>query len=418
MKSFHIRTSYRYTSKLNVTQIAAKEDEFKSSRPTSSIAVDNRLLENYERLLGAAYQEFENGNKTGTQVKNELLGKVNEILSNILDIKVSSIGNVIQKKGSLFFERENTKDFPYANLSAGEKEVIDLVVDLIVKTPKYNDTVFCIDEPELHLNTKIQRNLLIEIEKLIPNNCQLWIATHSIGFLRALQEELKDKSQILDFSEKNYFQGTHTIQPIALCRKNWQRIFQTALDDLTYLVSPKKIIYCEGKPNPGRGNSEDGLDATVYNYIFSEEFPDMLFVSSGGNNVLKNSTIAIQIINKAFQGVDFLRLKDKDEKTAQERTNFLNENSANRMLIRREIENYLFDKEILEAYCRSSGNTFNESDYNGLVTNIIEQDLKSVQQKIQHLVGDSGNLEEWKKQLKSHIPKGGQIYTELKNCIL
>ncbi|PYD07111.1 hypothetical protein DND36_33220, partial [Pseudomonas savastanoi pv. glycinea] len=67
-----------------------------------------------------------------------------------------------------------------------------------------SDTIFCIDEPELHLNTAIQKSLLIEIEKLIPENCQLWIATHSIGFLRALQENLSHKTQIIDMSEHDF----------------------------------------------------------------------------------------------------------------------------------------------------------------------------------------------------------------------
>jgi hypothetical protein len=143
-------------------------------------------------------------------------------------------------------------------------------LDLIIKTQEYNDTVFCIDEPELHLNTSIQRKLLFEIEKLIPENCQLWIATHSIGFLRALQEELKDKSQILDFSEKNYFQGSQAIYPIKTSRNNWQRIFNTALEDFTGLISPKRIIYCEGKDKPGPNGVEKGFDAKVFNNIFSE----------------------------------------------------------------------------------------------------------------------------------------------------
>src|SRR5690606_8175970 len=147
-------------------------------------------------------------------VRNELVGKVNQILNQILDIEISELGNILAKKGQLYFKKGNVKDFPYANLSSGEKEVIDIILDLIIKTEEYDETVFCIDEPELHLNTSIQRKLLLEIEKLIPDNCQLCVATHSIGFLRGLQEDLKDKSQVLDFSEKDFFTGTHTITPI------------------------------------------------------------------------------------------------------------------------------------------------------------------------------------------------------------
>ena len=87
--------------------------------------------------------------------------------------------------------------------------------------------------------------------------------------------------------------------------KNWKKIFETALDDLTNLISPKKIIYCEGKDTPGKNNSEKGLDATVFNNVFSEEFHDTLFVSSGGNTEPdQRSEIALKILNKVFSDVE------------------------------------------------------------------------------------------------------------------
>jgi len=158
----------------------------------------------------------------------------------------------------------------------GRKEVIDLIVDLIIKKPKFNDTIFCIDEPELHLNTKIQRALLLEIDHLIPENCQLWIATHSIGFLRALQEDLKEKAYIFDFGETDYFTGSKIISPMRPTRSNCQRIFQTALDDLAYLIAPTRIVYCEGRADPAPNGAELCLDAGVFNHIFSEEFSDTI----------------------------------------------------------------------------------------------------------------------------------------------
>ncbi len=417
LKSFYIRTSYRFTSKVNVSQISSKGAIIDEARPLSSIAIDSRLQSNYERLLGTAYSEFEKGNKTGSQVKEELIGKLNGILKEILEIQISSFGNVVENKGSLYFQKENTTNFPYANLSSGEKEVVDIILDLVVKADIYNDTVFCIDEPELHLNTSIQRKLLVEIEKLIPENCQLWIATHSIGFLRALQEELKEKVQILDFGERDYFRGKKTIFPILPTRENWQRIFSTALDDLTHLVSPKIIIYCEGNPMPLEG-AEQGLDAIIYNYLFEEEFPDTLFISAGGRDVTGNAALALQIISKAFIGVTLLRIKDKDIRTQLERKEFLGESPNNRMLMRREIENYLFDKEVLRNYSKQKCISFNETKYDLYVINILDQDLKLVQQHIQHSVSSFGPISDFKEELRLSIPKGGLVYNELKMCIL
>ena len=80
------------------------------------------------------------------------------------------------------------------------KEVVDILLDLYLRRDSYNDSIYIIDEPELHLNTAIQRMLINEINKMVPSNCQIWIATHSIGFLRALQNELKDISQVINFN--------------------------------------------------------------------------------------------------------------------------------------------------------------------------------------------------------------------------
>jgi hypothetical protein len=197
------------------------------------------------------------------------------------------------------FELQNTRNFfsPHY-LSSGEKEVIDLIIDFIVRLPEYNDTVFCIDEPELHLSTAIQRKLLIELEKIIPDNCQLWIATHSIGFLRALQDDLKEKTQVINFSDSD-FDESITLYPMQPTRNNWKKIFETALEGLTGLIAPQKLIYCEGKREPSTSGDEIGLDAVVYNSIFEHEFPNTLFVSSGGHTEpLKHSELTILILCK------------------------------------------------------------------------------------------------------------------------
>jgi AAA15 family ATPase/GTPase len=426
-KSFYIRTAYRFTSKFNVKTLEALPEILESKdEPISSITIDKRLEANYKRLLGTAYSEFFEGNKTGEEVRVELIGKINSILNKILDIEISDLGNILAKKGQLYFKKGNVSNFPYANLSSGEKEVIDIITDLIIKTKEYNDTVFCIDEPELHLNTSIQRKLLVEIEKLIPENCQLWVATHSIGFLRALQEELKDKSQILDFSQKDYFQCSHTITPIKSTRQNWQRIFSTALEDLTGLVSPKRIVYCEGKDKPGLNGEEKGLDAKVYNTIFSETYHDTLFVSSGGNTELDHrSEIAFAILTKVFNEIEILVLKDRDISSGRlnsenDRNIYLQNNpDSHRVLYRWEIENYLYDKEVLKAYCLANEKEFKEIDYDSFVTDIINQNIKDETNRIKNFCSITTNVnpENFKLNLATYIVSEMQVYKELE-CVI
>lgn len=419
-RSFYIRSSYRYTASLRLESIQQQEPILDDrQRPRSSIAVDTRLPQNYARLQGVFWDAFEEGKKPGDEIRKEVVDRINESLAKILDIKISSLGNVTRGQGQLFFEKDGSKDFPFENLSAGEKEVVDLIVDLFVKTREYNDTVFCIDEPELHLNTAIQRALLGELVRFIPDNSQLWVATHSIGFLRALQDDLAADSQVIDFSAKELFKGPQVAKPMARTRANWQRLFRTALEDLTGLLAPSRIIYCEGWPEPRKTGEERGLDALVYNAMFAESHHETLFISSGGEDVTQNAALAIKVIGKAFQGVQLLLLKDRDNASDSDREAFVKQNPVHRMLRRREIENYLYDSEIVAKCAAAAGVEFDKSQYDAIISDISQQDLKSppVPESIQRLSGTKFGSDKLKIHLASFVTPGTAVFAELTECI-
>jgi hypothetical protein len=98
---------------------------------------------------------------------------------------------------------------------------------------------------------------------------------------------------------------------------------------LAGLVSPKRLIYCEGRDRPGAGGVERGLDAQVFNTIFGGEFPDTQFVSSGGNTEPEQrSAMALLILSKVFPSLEIWVLKDRDmasgkPTTGQDRQNAL-----------------------------------------------------------------------------------------------
>lgn len=420
-KSFYVRSAYRFTPTLRVDAITKQADALTDrTRPGNSSSLDRRLQQNYARLLGRLVTAFSEGSKTGDEIRKELIDGLNARLERVLDIKISSLGNVTDGKGQLYFTKGASKNFPFENLSAGEKEVVDMLIDLEVKRSTFDDTVYCIDEPELHLNTAIQRRLLTELVNLVPDNCQLWVATHSVGFLRALQQDLAGQAQILDFSERDYFVGSQTITPVKPSRSNWKRIFSTALEDLTGLLAPRTIIYCEGRTEPDPGGAEQGLDALVYNRIFEEEYPDVLFISSGGGQEpQKYSSVALKVLEKAFDEVDLLLLKDRDHTTDSDRRAFLAESPAHRMLERTEIENYLLDAEVLQKLCSTTGMAFDSTQYAQLVSDVRTDDLKRGQtiQKLALICGHRGDNVSFKKKLATLVAPGSSVYSELKDCI-
>ena len=133
----------------------------------------------------------------------------------------------------------------------------------------------------------------------------------------------------------------------------------------------------KGRRKPSGGN-EQGLDAIVYNYIFSERYNDTLFVSSGGNTEpQQHSEIAIAILSKVFKDIEILVLIDRDfasgkSTDANDRELYLKNNPNNHRVLKRwELENYLYDKEVLREYVRRNNLTFDEDTYDEKVTNIF-----------------------------------------------
>lgn len=426
---FSFRSSYRYNSNLKVSQSrATTEIRLNNYGASTASDIDDKMEENYRRLYIKYNKYLHDQDCRPSEAKKKIIGDINSSLKLCLDLEIVSIGNIEANEGTLYFQKQDHPSrFEFNVLSSGEKEVVDMLLDLYLRQDEYNDTVFLIDEPELHLNTAIQRRLLLEINKLIGPDCQIWIATHSIGFLRALQEDLKDECQIIQFNkDAQWASKSYVLKPMKKTLFKWREIFETALDDLTGLVSPKRIIYCEGRDKPGHNGKERGFDAKVFNNIFSEKYHDTLFISSGGNTELdQRSEIALSILTKVFSEIEILVLKDRDVSSGKtngenDRQVYLNTNPQNHRILKRwEIENYLFDKEVLKKYCSKNGLTFNETEFDKFVTDITNQNIKDEVGRIKNYCGitTSINPETFKIQLSKAVNDDMSVYRELEECV-
>lgn len=426
---FSFRSPYRYNSSLKVhNSQATPEIRLNNYGASTSSDLDDKMEENYRRLYVKYNKYLHEMDCTPSEAKRKIIGDINYSIQKCLDLEIFSIGNIEASQGTLYFKKlDHPSEFEFNVLSSGEKEVIDIILDLYLRQEEYTETIFLLDEPELHINTAIQKKLLVEINRLVGIDCQLWVTTHSIGFLRALQDEFKNECQIIHFTNGlELASKAHTLVPMEKTAVKWRQIFSVALDDLAQLVSPKRIIYCEGRDKPGRNGLERGLDANVFNNIFSENYHESLFVSSGGNTELdQRSEIALSILSKVFSDIEILVLKDRDISsgkvtTQNERLLYLQNNPrSHRVLDRWEIENYLYDKDVLKKYCGSNGLFFDDVEYDKFVVNIKDQNLKDETGRIKSICGitTSINAEQFKLTLSTYISEEMVVFRDLETCI-
>ncbi len=350
-KSFYIRSAYRHVSSFIQSDIQKiDEDSHLNNRLPRLIDADQEIQFNYSRLIWRAANAVlrpENANRTAGEIANEIISVVRSNIKKVLpDLQLDGLSELDSGKGTFTFTKDDSKNYSYENLSSGEKAAFDLLLDMAIKRKTHTDTVYCIDEPESHLGLRVQKNVLNALFDMLPSESQLWIGTHSIGMMREaynLQCQESDKVVFLNFYELD-FDKPQEIKPAQMNRALWEKIHSASLDDLADLILPNTLIICESC-------FQQSFDAQCYNNIFSTEKPDALFVSTGGKSSLKDFAT---IFRNTSKSVTVLTLRDKDHLTDNGRQKNITEND--KILSRKDIEEYLLDDEVLTKLCEEKGN--------------------------------------------------------------
>ncbi|MBA4075726.1 MAG: hypothetical protein C0508_11855 [Cyanobacteria bacterium PR.023] len=358
-KTFYFRSAYRNDPDFHITTLSHQSPVTDEIRVRRMIDSDGAVGANYQRLASNALEEafaLSSDSMTLREFRESVIGDISKAVARLFpDLKLHTLGNPLQD-GTFNFTKGTATNFNYKNLSGGEKAAFDLLLDLIVKKKSFDDTIFVIDEPEIHLNTRLQGALLKELYDLIPDNSQLWISTHSIGMMREAQSlYTKHPGQVafLDF-EGHDFDRSVVLTPVTPSRAFWERVLSVALSDLADLVAPKQLVICEGNPkSPTPGKNEEH-DARIYGAIFEGEFPDTRFISGGNSHdVVADRLRFATVFPNVVKGITVLRLIDRDDHSPQDQQAFKSEGV--RTLSRRHIECYLYDTEVLKALCDSLG---------------------------------------------------------------
>ncbi len=399
-KTFFVRSAYRNDPEFQVQNFQRVGNPLDEIRARRMIDNDGAVSKNFQRLVSQAIEgvfEPSDGSVTLDEFRESVIGDIRTAFSKLFpDIELNSLGNPLED-GTFRFTKGLSRGFSYKNLSGGEKAVFDLALDIAVARRAYDDTLFCIDEPESHMNARLQAELLSVLYELVPENSQLMLATHSIGMMRRARDiEAASPGSVafLDFGNREFDQA-QVIEPTQPDRAFWESAYEVALDDLAALVAPERVIICEGEPKPGASQNH-AHDARCYERIFQAEFPETKFVPGGNASEVAGDQRGIAYaLGILTRGAEVLRLIDRDARSGDEVADL--KESGVRILSRRNLESYLFDDEVLQALALSAGGA---EDAEALLT--AKQEIRAAR------------LDDAPDDLK---PASGEIYLACKNTL-
>jgi AAA15 family ATPase/GTPase len=397
---FYFRTAYRNEADFSVKTFEKQNDPTTSIGMTSLMLNDQTVSNNYKRLIANTMTSLfdeTNDNKIVRDLRKELVGRIQNSLSNIFDdLQLHSIGKPFEN-GSFYFEKGIAKEFHYKNLSAGEKSAFDLVLDMIIKANYYSNAIYCIDEPEAHMHTRLQGKVLRELYQLIPNESQLWVSTHSIGMLKEselLEKEHPNTVVFFDFANRD-FDTDEIMTPAKIDKAVLDKFYDLAFGDFSKLLAPEQIVLCEGNNN---GRKIKNFDAIVYGKIFENTHPNTRFISVGSCEDLSGVNAGVNsIVNGILSSSTIIKLIDRDARSQTEISELQDKNI--KTTLRRHIECYLLDDTLINKLCIS----VNKPD-------LYQQCIDAKEVKITTSI-QRGNATD---DVKS---ASGEIYVELKRIL-
>ena len=398
--SLYVRTAYRNDPDFSVSTLSRPNVPSNTARFNRIIEDDKTVSKNYERLIyntTAGVYDSANDAKTVSVLREELIGNIRESMRCVFaDLMLNSIADPFGD-GAFFFEKGTAKSYHYKNLSGGEKAAFDLLLDLHVKKKFFADAVYCIDELEAHLHTRVQGALVKELANIIPGDSQLWLTTHSLGVLRAAQEmEVTTPGSvcIIDFDGVDP-DVPRELVPATLGRITWEKMLSIALDDLSTRIAPRVVVICEGS---SVGTRRKDFDAEIYNRILGAHLPEIVFISGGSSQQVAATGVSVRgTLGRILPTAKIFALVDRDDKSPAEVSEW--EERGDLVLSERNLESFLLGDDVIEALVLREGK-------DELLTDALKIKKDAISSSI-----DRGNPAD---DLKS---AAGDIYTGLKQLL-
>ncbi len=223
---------------------------------------------------------------------------------------------------------------PLTSLSSGEREVVTIVFDFLLRDPQ--DCIVVFDEPELHLHPELSYRLLRTLRDAGERN-QFIFCTHSPDIITASLDQTVVFIAPVNEPPRN--------QAITVREDDENSVVLNLLGQSVGVISlGKRLVLIEGEKN--------SLDKQTYGAIAGADHPELVLVPAGGKGTLATFAAALaNVLHKALWGIDWFMLADGDAATAiSDTTNAQNRSEGRlRLLPRYHLENYFLDEHVLAA---------------------------------------------------------------------
>jgi hypothetical protein len=215
-------------------------------------------------------------------------------------------------------------------LSSGEREVVNIAFDFILRGP--SDCIIIFDEPELHLHPELSYKLLQTLSAIGQRN-QFLFCTHSPEIISAslentvvfVRQPQGDQNQAIVIHQDD--DTHHALQALG--------------QSIGVISLGKKLVLIEGQ--------EASLDKQTYGAILKNRFPEFVLVPAGGKDTIRSfADLQDKVLNRTIWGVDFFLLCDRDAANTLGKDNIAAATGQRiKLLPRYHLENYFLDEHVI-----------------------------------------------------------------------
>jgi len=238
----------------------------------------------------------------------------------------------LQKQRLLYHVGDEQRDIN--TLSSGEREVVNIAFDFILRQPSHSIVFF--DEPELHLHPELAAKLIATLRTTGASN-QFILCSHSPDLISSSLDDTVIFLKPPDESGANQAVSVRSAEePTEVLRRLGHSIGVVSLG--------RRIVLIEGL--------EGSLDKKTYSRILSAgaTTSQLVLLPSGGKDLLRSFEHAQEnILRRTIWGVEFFMLADRDAVPTQSRAQDLEARSDGRFraLKHYHLENYFLHPEVL-----------------------------------------------------------------------